>query len=98
MLERKCSEIRSGCRTNSVEHHLKTWPEPFAAALAGLKCYEIRRTDRPFKVGDTLVLEEWSPATLDYSGQRLSRRVTYISRGPEWGLPSDLCVMSLGKE
>jgi hypothetical protein len=40
-------------------HHLKTHPAPFADVEAGRKTFEIRKDDRGYKVGDTLVLEEW---------------------------------------
>jgi hypothetical protein len=39
-----------------MRHELKCWPEPFEAMLAGRKRPEIRRMDRPFTVGDWLVL------------------------------------------
>jgi hypothetical protein len=42
-----------------MEHELKCWPEPFAAVEAGLKPYEVCRADRPYAVGDVLVLREW---------------------------------------
>lgn len=31
-------------------HELKTWPPYFAAILDGLKTWEYRRDDRPYKV------------------------------------------------
>lgn len=79
-----------------MTHDLKTWPEPFTAIAMGEKRHEIRKADRPFAVGDTLRLREWDPATKTYSGHTMLRTVTYLTRGGEWGLPADLCVMSLG--
>ncbi len=81
-------------------HELKTHPEPFAALLDGRKRHEIRRADRPFAVGDVLVLREWKPQvkrslTGKYTGRTLTCRVTYLTPGGAWGLPDKLCVMSV---
>ena len=76
-------------------HALKTWPEPFAAVLSGNKVHEIRKADRPFAVGDVLVLQEWDPETQDYTGDALSVKVTHLTPPGEWGLPDDICVMSV---
>jgi hypothetical protein len=76
-------------------HQLKTWPEPFQALVDGSKVHEIRRADRDFKEGDVLLLREWDQSADMYSGRVAVARVGHISTPGSWGLPADLCVMSL---
>lgn len=76
------------------EHELKTWPVPFQAMWHGDKLYEIRKNDRNFAVGDKLILREWDSAN-EYSGFAIIGMVTYMTKGGEWGLPLDLCVLSV---
>lgn len=78
-----------------VEHDLKTWCEPFARVRSRQKRHEIRKNDRTFMVGDTLRLREWDHTTATYTGEVERVRVTWISYGGSWGLPDDLCVMSI---
>jgi len=92
-----------------AEHELKTWPEPFAAVLAGAKRHEVRHNDRGFAVGDALHLREWEPCTTCHgagdhccdsaggvrTGRSLRVRVTHLTPGGSFGLPRDLCVMSI---
>ncbi len=78
-------------------HRLKTWPGPFAAILSGVKRYEIRENDRGFSVGDTLQLVEYDQTRRCETGRELSVMVLYMSPGGTWGLPSNLCVMSIEK-
>lgn len=80
----------------SMQHDLKTWPAFFAAVLAGDKRFELRRDDRDYQVGDTLLLREWDPETQEYSGREVTAPVTYIVRGPKFGLEAGNVVMSLG--
>jgi hypothetical protein len=77
------------------EHRLKTWPGPFAAVRAGTKRHEYRINDRAFDEGDVLALCEWSPDLGTFTGQEERVRVTYISTGPDWGIPKGYAVMSI---
>ena len=76
-------------------HELKTWPEPFQAIVDGRKQFEIREDDRGFAVGDLLVLREYEPGQMRFTGRRYKARVTYLAPGGKWGIPERLCVMSI---
>ncbi|TFH66437.1 MAG: DUF3850 domain-containing protein [Gemmatimonadales bacterium] len=76
-------------------HRLKTWPDPFAAVLNGTKSYEIRVNDRDYQMGDILHLVEFFPEDGMFTGDQLWVRVTYMTKGGDWGLPDHLCVMSI---
>jgi hypothetical protein len=76
-------------------HELKTRPEPYDAMMLGLKTFEVRKNDRDFRVGDTLMLREWDPDTKKYTGNFIKRDITYILKGGLFGLPDDLVIMSI---
>lgn len=90
-------------------HELKCWPELFQAILDGRKRYEIRVNDRGYAVGDVLHLREWAYSEWSkrpdgmpyrsveehYTGREYRVRVLYMTPGGAWGLPSNLCVMSI---
>lgn len=76
-------------------HELKTDPVPFEAMLQGVKRYELRKYDRPFKVGDHLLLREHNRSTGQYTGRELRMRITYMSLPGCYGLPEGLCCMSV---
>lgn len=75
-------------------YELKVYAEPFAALLAGTKTCEIRRLDRPFKAGDTVLLREFEPCGQTYSGRKMTRTITHIQEG--FGLPEGVGVLSYG--
>jgi hypothetical protein len=71
--------------TSGRIHKLKTWPRYFDAILSGEKKFECRVDDRAFKVGDTLVLQEWAPLRENYgckegtyTGREITKLVTFI--------------------
>lgn len=78
-----------------MQHELKTWSESFQSMARGEKKHEIRDADRPFAVGDTLLLREYDPATERYTGNVAEYRVTYVTPGGEWGIPPGKVVMSV---
>jgi hypothetical protein len=62
--------------------------------VSGEKAFELRVNDRDFRVGDTLRLLEWEPNAARFTGNKIDCQVTYIAQGV-FGLPPDLCVMSV---
>jgi hypothetical protein len=83
-----------------TEHELKCWPEPFKDVLDGVKLCEVRKNDRDFKVGDVLLLREWrrerdTHLGGDFTGQRVRMRITHVVAGGLFGLPADMCVLSI---
>lgn len=82
----------------SKTHRIKTLPEYFQAVLEGRKPFEIRKNDRDFKVGDLLILEEWSseePSLGGYTGRVTSREVVYIT---DFGQIEGYVVMGIADE
>ncbi len=61
----------------------KILPEYFQDIVDGKKKYEFRLNDFNIKVGDTLVLEEWTsadPKNRQATGRKLERKVTYLRK------------------
>jgi len=51
----------------------KVWPEYFQQIIDGKKTFELRLNDFDISEGDTLVLNEWDPATKDFTGRTLEK-------------------------
>lgn len=81
----------------SVEHELKTWPALFEEVYSGAKPFEVRKADRPFARGDTLLLREWVPVQDRYTGRAVRRRVTFVLAGGQFGIGADHVVLGLGQ-
>ena len=87
------------CECDVHQHRLKCWPEADAATRSGAKLFEYRKDDgRNYRVGDTLVLEEYRPLPGELTGKYLRVYITHIERGPKWGIPAGYCVMSIFPE
>lgn len=79
-----------------MTHALKTWPEYYKAVESGEKTFEVRKADRPFRVGEILLLQEYDPGAGAYTGAECKRLITYILKGVgEFGLCEGYCVMGL---
>lgn len=62
-----------------ANHDLKILPEYFNAVNSGIKTFEIRKNDRKFQIGDTLILREIFNNSKEYTGRMLRKEVTYIT-------------------
>ena len=62
-------------------HELKTVQPHFDAIVTGRKRVEIRWDDRGFEVGDVLVLREYHPASMEFTGKITRVCVTHVLRG-----------------
>lgn len=76
-------------------HELKTWNEYFEEVFMGRKTFEIRKNDRDFKKGDTLILKEWDNIRQTFTGRKLARTVTYVLEGGSFGLEKGFVVMAI---
>ena len=91
-------------------HNLKLVQPYFDAVADGTKTFEVREDDRGYEVGDTLRLREWETTTRvveghdgylirvasdEYTGRELKREVTYILRGPAFGIEDGYVVMGI---
>jgi len=60
-------------------HELKTEPPYFQAVVDGRKRFEIRKNDRDFSEGDTLLLKEFEPVNKEYTGREVEVKALYIT-------------------
>lgn len=58
----------------------KVWPEYFQKILDGDKTFEVRLADFECKPEDILILREWDPETKDYTGRKIEKTVTYVTK------------------
>lgn len=65
------------------EHDLKIWSRHFEAVISGKKKAELRKNDRNFQVGDTLLLREVTEPQCEYTGRKTYVTVTHIIKGGE---------------
>lgn len=78
-----------------MTHALKTWPEYFDAIVSEKKTFEVRKADRDFAVGETLLLQRFDPLTGKYSGQEIEVEITYILQGGNFGIKKGYVVMGI---
>ncbi|MCE5270783.1 DUF3850 domain-containing protein [bacterium] len=76
-------------------HELKCWPEFFEEIRDGRKTCDLRKDDRHYRVGDNLLLQEWSPEIEKFTGRQLIVQVTHILDEPKWGLQPGWVALSI---
>lgn len=78
-----------------MEHKLKILSRYYEAILQGKKTFEVRKDDRPYHEGDTLLLQEAVALNgLICTGREIKVAVTYILRDSEY-VKDGYCIMSI---
>ncbi len=78
-----------------MQHELKIWNESFDALLRGKKTAELRKDDRGFDLGDTLLLREYRPVSASYTGRAALFEITHIMNQEVFGLKTGYVMLSL---
>jgi hypothetical protein len=78
MTDERKAELRGLEPREPMTHALKCWPEYYEAVIGGEKTFEVRKWDRPYRVGDTLLLKEYNQVENAYTGRETARRITYV--------------------
>jgi len=77
-----------------AQHNLKTIPPYFQSVWDGEKPFELLKADRPFMVGDLLVLEEYIPETKEYTKRKICVTISYVLQGFK-GLCDGYCIVGI---
>ena len=82
-------------RIDMTLHELKITPRYFDAVDNGVKRFEIRKNDRYYSVGDTLVMKEWDAYAKQFTGRTLEAVVTYILTSKDFpdGIKDGYCIL-----
>lgn len=78
-----------------MTHALKTWPEFFQKVKSGIKSFELRKNDRDFKLGDSLLLQEYNPETKKYTGEEWEGEITYVFSDEAFGLKKGYILLGI---
>jgi hypothetical protein len=76
-------------------HELKCWPDYFGAVRRKEKAFEVRRDDRGFQKGDTLILREYDPRRMggSFTGNNEHRKIKYVLTGGQHGIEPGYVVL-----
>lgn len=74
-------------------HEIKCWPTYFGAIRRKEKNFDVRRDDRGYQKGDKVVLREWEPDGLYYTGNDEHRKIKFILTGGQFGIEPGFVVL-----
>lgn len=80
-----------------MEHKLKIIPKYFKEIVDGNKNFEVRKNDRNYKIGDTLILKEYDPIKKNFTGNYAKTTVMYILKDKDFpiGIKEGYCIMGI---
>jgi hypothetical protein len=84
-----------------AHHKIKSWSHFFQAIADGKKKHDLRKNDRNYQVGDSIMLLEYDNIAGEFTGREQEVDISYITsnRYPcaysSAVLPNDYCILSL---
>lgn len=79
-----------------MTHAVKTWMNFYSDQEKGNKMFELRKDDRPYKVGDFFLSQEFDSKSDTYTGKEETYVISYILRNAEgFGLKEGYCIIQL---
>ena len=86
------------------EHTLKCWSPYWDAISNGEKNFDVRRDDRGFQKGDTVILQKFDPSKPGYvrtywdnTPFEVRRKIKYILTGGQFGIEPGYVVLGFGR-
>lgn len=80
-----------------MKHTLKTIQPYFNDVVKGYKTFELRKMDRQFTEGDTVILQEFDGEKL--TGEEHRMDIDYILKDcPQFGLMEGYCILGLKEQ
>lgn len=73
-------------------HELKILPNFLEDIVKGIKTFEVRFFDRPYKIGDYLLLKEY--VNSHYTGRFTIVKITYILSDEDY-VKSNYCILGI---
>ena len=74
-------------------HTIKCWSPYFQAIRRKEKNFDVRRDDRGYQKGDTVVLREYDQATSRLTGNDEHRKIKFILTGGQFGIEPGFVVL-----
>ena len=81
-------------------HDLKCWPVHYSPLVTGVKTFDVRKNDRGYHTGDTILMREWNPVTGKYTDRMILLEITYIlfADGDIKGLETGYVVLAVRRK
>lgn len=81
-----------------MRHFIPLESELFKKLKSGTKCFELIKDDRPYKVGDTIIYQEFSvngKAEPEYTGKEEEFEIVDWLKNAIQGLKSGWCILGI---
>lgn len=76
-----------------MTHEVKILPMYFQAVWDRKKPFEVRKNDRGYQPGDTIILKEWDGKK--FTGSAVAKRICYMLTDTIDGIEDGYCVLGL---